>query len=227
MCVSQDVLRFNTTVEPTAVRNWVLNYQSPPPPHCCPSSQCFWGISWFGNFDLLLLLAAAARIPDAASVRIPIFLRNFLTMLLRGFQYSWGISWFGNFDLLLLLLAVAARIPIFLRNFLIWEFRSPPPPRCYCADSNILDEFLNLGISISSSSSLLLLHGFLTLLLHGFHCSWGISWFGNFDLLLLLLATIARILDIVAARIPLLLRNFLIWEFRSPPPPPHCCCADS
>ncbi len=27
---------------------------------CSPSSQCSWGISWFGNFDLLLLLLAAA-----------------------------------------------------------------------------------------------------------------------------------------------------------------------
>jgi len=40
--------------------------------------------------------------------------------------------------------ADAARIPMFLRNFLIWEFWSPPPPRCYadswccyCADSNV------------------------------------------------------------------------------------------
>jgi hypothetical protein len=41
--------------------------------------------------------------------------------------------------------ADAARIPMFLRNFLIWEFRSPPPPRCCyadswrccCADSNV------------------------------------------------------------------------------------------
>ncbi len=53
----------------------------------------------------------------------------------------------------------ATRIPMFLRNFLIWEFRSPPPPRC-CADSNVLEEFLDLGISISSSS-----------LLRGFQCS--------------------------------------------------------
>jgi hypothetical protein len=102
------------------------------------------------------------------------------------------------------------------------------------------EEFLDLGISISSSSSslllrgfltlllcgflTLLLHGFLMLLLCGFQCSWGISWFGNFDLLLLLVAT-ARIPDVVAVQIPMFLRNFLIWEFRSPPP--RCCCADS
>jgi hypothetical protein len=98
---------------------------------------------------------------------------------------------------------------MFLRNFLIWEFRSLPPPprcccadswRCYCADSNVLEEFLNLGISISSSSS--------SLLLREFQCSWGISWFGNFDLLLLLVivawifyvATV-WILDAAATRI--------------------------
>jgi hypothetical protein len=41
--------------------------------------------------------------------------------------------------------------------------------RWCCANSNVLEEFLDLGISISSSS--LLLRGFLTLLLHWFQCS--------------------------------------------------------
>jgi hypothetical protein len=38
---------------------------------------------------------------------------------------------------------------------------NPPEPSSVCADSNVLEEFLDLGISISSSS----------LLLRGFQCS--------------------------------------------------------
>jgi hypothetical protein len=47
---------------------------------------------------------------------------------------------------------------------------NPPEPSSVCADSNVLEEFLDLGISISSPSSLLL-RRFLTLLLRGFQCS--------------------------------------------------------
>ncbi len=74
-------------------------------------------------------------------------------------------------------------------------------PSSHPSKQSVLEEFLDLGISISSSS----------LLLRGFQCSWGISWFGNFDLLLIA----------VVAQIPMFLRIFLIWEFRSPPP--RCC----
>jgi hypothetical protein len=48
-----------------------------------------------------------------------------------GGPVSWGISWIGNFNLLLILLAAAAQV------------------------LNVLEEFLDLGISISSSSLLL------------------------------------------------------------------------
>ncbi len=58
------------------LRNFLIwEFRSPPPPpRCCyPSSQCSWGIFWFGNFDLLLLLllAIAARIPDGNQQGVP------------------------------------------------------------------------------------------------------------------------------------------------------------